>query len=512
MPRRSKSCSRRCSLHSNPELAARLRARFPDGTFDLLATPGQGEHYSVGEYIDRALLPGPHKNLNPDRAFNVRTWFEGPDTNDGRLAKTPLVRLELRRFGDCASGRYGHHPPYLRRSEEESRRPVRADHVGHSGDGPVRAARRQRAGALPRRQAPASRPRHTGTASWPASAWAPGRQVSGASPGPVSNTTSGDPAGRTGRGWQRAEVPHLLHIPLFDALAPGEFAAVDALATEARRQGFDVVVWLNTATDEAEYNRLFAEMEPDTEWAGRVQDWARARQLTVAGFHDVFGRAAPPERLADAIAEEFAASTGSGTRGREGLLAGAEMLHRFGGVMVMPGTRLTTGRSLADIVTGTVDWHSRGLVLADGGGGERSAQVMGAVAGSRRNHGFAGCAAPQLCRAAQGARRTRPHPGRAGPHRGSAGTRQPGGAGAAGPGPRPERPGRGRPRACTDSGPTVPGCQPSGGRSRSSTSRPSGFRGPCRTPARSAVLPPGFTVQQGIPMAAPGWSPATCRS
>jgi hypothetical protein len=47
----------------NPELVARRRARVPEGTFDLLTTRQEGENYSLGERIDRALLPRHHHRM-----------------------------------------------------------------------------------------------------------------------------------------------------------------------------------------------------------------------------------------------------------------------------------------------------------------------------------------------------------------------------------------------------------------------------------------------------------------
>ncbi len=108
----------------------------------------------------------------------------------------------------------------------------------------------------------------------------------------------------------------------------------------------------------------------------------------VAGFHDVFDGGSPPERLAEAIRDEFVTSAGSRfvtsrgsrVRGLAGVLAAAEILHRFGGVFAMPGSRLTG--DLTDITERAAAWDSHGLVLADAGGAERSMKVMGAVARS----------------------------------------------------------------------------------------------------------------------------------
>ncbi|MGI5229453.1 hypothetical protein [Actinoallomurus sp. CA-142502] len=53
--------------------------------------------YDLGDYLDTALAPD-MEEINQNQALGVRTHFDKPDTNDGRL-QLPLVLVELRNLG-----------------------------------------------------------------------------------------------------------------------------------------------------------------------------------------------------------------------------------------------------------------------------------------------------------------------------------------------------------------------------------------------------------------------------
>jgi hypothetical protein len=345
----------------NPQRVDQLRERSGTQTFDVLTSRPEELSYTVGGYMDRALLPGEHEDINPYEAYSVRTWFPGPDANAGRGAKMPLVRLELRYFGH-----------YLTTEVAA----IRADYdlieaklteIYQQLVSPTPTP-----GPDPLDLPPASPPaplRTTGPGLMPAS------QRHEYLAGFDLNRAGGGAAPAAAATSQPRPERGLLHIPMFDRLEPREIAAAEALVAKAGRQGVDVVVWLNKASDPAERGRRFGEDQPDPAWTAKVQAWARARQVTVAGFWDVFGPDAPPERLAEVIAAEYFQPR----LPAHPLLPAAEIAYRFGGVVVRPGAQATgeLSRILAAAAAA-----GDGLVLADAGGGEPSADVMGAVAGS----------------------------------------------------------------------------------------------------------------------------------
>ena len=353
----------------NPEYVASLRADFPDGTFDLLNTPKRGELYSLGEYIDRAFLRHPQKDINPGKAFPVHTWFRGPETT-GLLAATPLIRQELRGFDEFQPGNL----PSLQRSYYLLQRKLRDMYEELMSP-------TLEPGTDPFELPAENRPAPFRTSGFDTVTTADQDRFLAGFDLIARNVTAGHWMTDNSRfGWEQGEVAPRLHIILFDRLAPGEFVAIDALTDNAKEQGFAVCAWLYTTRAKVEDNMRTGTRNPDGRWGLRVLAWARGQQIKVLGFGDLFDSEAPPERLSRAIEREYMASRDTGNRGRDGVLAAAEIVQRFGGLSIVAGVRLT-GR-LADVAAAAVSPGSHGLVLADMGNGERSMKVMAAAAGS----------------------------------------------------------------------------------------------------------------------------------
>ena len=159
-------------------------------------------------------------------------------------------------------------------------------------------------------------------------------------------------------GLKRIHVPRVVHTIVLDDVDDATRQALAGLAQSAQAQGFTVVLWTN---------RIRGDI-PDS-----MRDLATQHGILPANIDE---GGAPMQRLDEAYRSYVSLGTPTGRR-RASLLAGAEILHEYGGVLVQPGTQL-----IGDLA-GALRLDTSGLLLGETASGGRTTDVMAAAAKSR---------------------------------------------------------------------------------------------------------------------------------